>query len=261
MRDLRVVSPVVEISTDLAEGGGNALADVLSGDVNPTARLPLTFPNVENEVNFSRAAYPGVNTISVYEEKLEVGYRWYGAHSVVPRWPFGHGLSYTRFAYSKLQASASAVSVDITNSGAVAGAEVPQLYLGFPESADSPAKQLKGFEKVQLAAGESATVTLTLDERTLRPGEAATLAGLLLQSADEEPLPDWKHEKSAFASALRAKAAGAAQVFDGSTRRLAPQVKADAALRAIHGHSVASMLLAVLVAVAAVSLMALLAEV
>ena len=101
-----------------------------------------------------------------------------------------------------------------------------------------------------------------LDERTLRPGEAATLAGLLLQSAaDEEPLPDWKHERSAFASALRAKAAGAAQVFDGSTRRLAPQVKADAALRAIHGQSVASMLLAVLVAVAAVSLMALLAKV
>jgi beta-glucosidase len=147
---------------------GNALADVLSGDVNPTARLPLTFPNVENEVNFSRAAYPGVNTISVYEEKLEVGYRWYGAHGVVPRWPFGHGLSYTRFAYSKLQASASAVSVDVANTGRVAGAEVAQLYLGFPKTAGEPPRQLKGFQKTAvLHPGETATVRFPLSDRDL----------------------------------------------------------------------------------------------
>lgn len=77
---------------------GNAIVDVLFGAVNPGARLPITFPNAENEVNFTQGMYPGKNGVSVYSEALEIGYRWYNAHSVVPAFPFGHGLSFTSFA-------------------------------------------------------------------------------------------------------------------------------------------------------------------
>ena len=133
---------------------GDAIAAVLFGDVNPSAKLPVTFPNVENETQFSLQQWPGVhgnNTgspcagwhdtdrcNSVYTEKLEVGYRWYAAHpDVQPAFPFGHGISYTTFAYSKLAVSATAVSFTLTNTGKVAGAEVAQLYLNFPASSST----------------------------------------------------------------------------------------------------------------------------
>ena len=153
---------------------GNALADVLTGVINPTGRLPLTFPNVENEVNFTRLQYPGVNAISVYSEKLEVGYRWYGAHGVKPAYAFGHGLSYTTFSYGNLTASATAVTVDVRNTGAVAGAEVAQLYLGFPDASGEPPRQLKGFHKTAvLQPGESETVTFPLRARDTSIWDAA----------------------------------------------------------------------------------------
>jgi beta-glucosidase len=101
-----------------------------------------------------------------YSEQLLVGYRWYDAHGVTPAFPFGHGLSYTTFAYSGLIASAAGASVTVTNSGRVAGQEVVQLYLGFPEAAGEPPQQLKAFGKtIALAPGESATITLALTER------------------------------------------------------------------------------------------------
>merc|ERR1719473_1511603 len=107
----------------------------------------------------------GKNVVSVYSEGLEVGYRWYTAHKVKPAFAFGHGLSYTQFEYSDLKVEQRSVSVSVKNVGDVDGAEVPQLYLGFPASAQEPPKQLKGFQKVTLKAGASETVTFELTDR------------------------------------------------------------------------------------------------
>jgi beta-glucosidase len=145
---------------------GNALSDILYGDVNPSGRLPLTFPNKENEVNFTKSQWPGLPVStgleSTYTEKLEVGYRWYDAHKVTPKFAFGHGLSYTRFEYSSLSVSGLSVSFYIKNGGAVVGAEVPQLYIGYPSSAGEPPQVLRGFEKIMLAPQQSQKVTFTL---------------------------------------------------------------------------------------------------
>eukprot|EP00055_Hartaetosiga_balthica_P011579 m.53075 g.53075 ORF g.53075 m.53075 type:complete len:739 (-) comp7652_c0_seq1:124-2340(-) len=148
---------------------GNAATEVLFGDVNPSAKLPLTFPNIENEVGFTVRQYPGLDNAAqaYYDEELLVGYRWYDARGVTPAFPFGHGLSYTTFHYSDLAISGMNISATITNTGSVAGAEVPQLYLGFPSSAGEPPQQLKGFEKVHLGAGQSTTVTFNLRDRDL----------------------------------------------------------------------------------------------
>ena len=149
------------------------------GRVNPSGRLSVSLPNRENEVGFAPAAYPGLPPCppanktcdngqhANYTEGLEVGYRWYDAHNVAPAFAFGHGLSYTTFAYKCLRASTTAVTVDVQNTGSVDGAEIAQLYLGFPASAGEPPKQLKGFEKVQLKAGETRTVTFPLNDRAV----------------------------------------------------------------------------------------------
>ena len=114
-----------------------------------------------------------------YSEELEVGYRWYDAEAgragtdradaapVKPLFPFGFGLSYTTYAYAALKASASACTFTVTNTGSVAGVEIAQLYVGFPASAGLPPKQLKGFERVELAAGQSKTVRVALSPADL----------------------------------------------------------------------------------------------
>merc|ERR1712038_133319 len=79
---------------------GNAITDILFGDVNPAGKLPITFPKVENEMNLTQHQWPGTNGISLYSEGLNVGYRWYATHDVSPAYPFGHGLSYTSFVYN-----------------------------------------------------------------------------------------------------------------------------------------------------------------
>jgi beta-glucosidase len=151
---------------------GNAIADVLFGDVNPSARLPITLPNVANETQMSDSQWPGLpvkNPVeAVYSEKLLVGYRYYDHHDLkfTTGYPFGHGLSYTTFAYSNIKVTETSVTFDVKNSGTVAGAEIAQLYLGFPASSGEPPKQLKGFEKLQLAPGASATKTFQLDDRS-----------------------------------------------------------------------------------------------
>jgi beta-glucosidase len=166
---------------------GNAIADVLWGDVNPSAKLPLTFPNVDNEVNFSRSQYPGVGSnatqlTSTFTERLEVGYRWYHAHRVKPLFAFGHGLSYTSFGYAwgdssvpparqgghgaaAAAAAASRLVVRVTNTGLVPGQEVIQLYLSFPATAGEPPRQLKHFTKVALQPGASKDVAFALTPR------------------------------------------------------------------------------------------------
>merc|ERR1712113_331589 len=96
---------------------GHAIADVLMGDVNPGGKLPITFPSKENEMEFKPKQYPGENGISVYSEKLQVGYRWYDVHNVTPAYPFGHGLSYTTIEYGALKVNGRTVTCTVKNTG------------------------------------------------------------------------------------------------------------------------------------------------
>ncbi|POM24105.1 Thermostable beta-glucosidase B [Actinomadura rubteroloni] len=144
---------------------GTALARVLYGDVDASGRLPLTFPVDEKDA----PAVPGTGKKAVFSEGVNVGYRHYDAQGITPRYPFGHGLSYTTFRYGDLKVSPSGVQVTVTNTGARAGTAVPQLYLGLPSRASvpQPPRQLKGYKKVALAPGRSATVTFPLNDRSL----------------------------------------------------------------------------------------------
>lgn len=153
------------------EEDGNAVADVLFGNVDPSGKLPITFPaNVEQTLARNPRLYPGNGKTVYYDEGLDVGYRGYQASHLTPLFPFGFGLSYTDFQFSDLKASlndphTATVTFTITNTGKRSGAEVAQLYLGFPPIAagNEPPLQLKGFRKVTLAAGAATEVTLTLD--------------------------------------------------------------------------------------------------
>jgi beta-glucosidase len=153
---------------------GNAVASVLFGDINPSGRLPATFPKSDEQGPLtSPERFPGVNDTVRYSEGLEVGYRYYDAHGQQPAFAFGHGLSYTTFSYSRLRVRRSShhgavtAKVRVRNTGHREGADVVQLYVGFPDSAGEPPKVLKAFRKVHLDAGRSATVKLTLDRRDL----------------------------------------------------------------------------------------------
>ena len=154
------------------EEDGDAVADVLTGKVNPSGKLPLTFPrSVDQTLAKNPAQYPGVGGAVHYTEALDVGYRGYTANNVAPLFPFGFGLSYTTFSFDNLKVTkapnsdSAVVSFKVTNTGKVAGAEVAQLYLGFPNIAEGnePPIQLKGFRKVTLSPGESKSVELKLD--------------------------------------------------------------------------------------------------
>jgi beta-glucosidase len=154
---------------------GNAVADVLFGDVNPSGRLSQTWP-VRLEDNPAFINYPGENGRVFYGEGLFVGYRYYDKKRIAPLFPFGCGLSYTTFEYGNLRLDKAeytlgepiTVSVDITNAGSRAGKEVIQLYVrDVKSSLVRPEKELKAFVKVALGPGEAQTVTLTLDERAL----------------------------------------------------------------------------------------------
>jgi len=153
---------------------GNAIADVLFGDVNPGGKLPVTFPNVENEVGFKPDEYPGVGLQEYYREQLNVGYRWYATHGVKPRYAFGFGLSYTNFSLSGLTVSGRTVSVDLKNIGMRGGYEVVQLYVGFPAECGEPPILLKGFKKVYLAPGNSERVSFVLHDRDLSIWDVAS---------------------------------------------------------------------------------------
>jgi len=146
---------------------GNAFADVLFGTVNPSGKLPLTIPNKNNETMMAPIQYPGINNEESYSEQFLIGYRWYNTNNVIPLFPFGHGLSYTTFQYSNLKINGRTVTASITNNGTKAGAEVVQLYLGFPASAGEPPLQLKGFQKIMLNPGASQPATFTITNRDL----------------------------------------------------------------------------------------------
>jgi beta-glucosidase len=157
------------------EEDGRAVASVLLGDANPSGKLPITFPrSAEDTLASNSVQYPGVDGAAHYSEGLEVGYRAYTAHRIPPLFPFGFGLSYTTFSFDSLHLAqqssggTTTVSFRVTNTGQCAGAEVAQLYLGFPPIAEGnePPMQLKGFQKVMLKPGESKTVSLDLDRRS-----------------------------------------------------------------------------------------------
>ena len=156
--------------------GGTAIARTLFGDHNPCGKLPVTFPRAlsDSPAHRSRETFPGTREKVRYEEELLVGYRHYDKHNIEPLFPFGHGLSYTRFSYSDIVLSndllAADQSVDVTftvvNTGDRAGAEVVQLYLAdLQAEADRPEQVLKRFAKVVLQPGERQTVSFTLDRK------------------------------------------------------------------------------------------------
>ena len=153
------------------EEDGNAVADVLTGKVDPSGKLPLTFPrSLDQTLAKDPEQYPGVDGTAHYTEGLDVGYRGYAADNMTPLFPFGFGLSYTTFRFDDLKVSLgpgsanATVSFKVTNTGQVAGAEVAQLYLRFPPIAEGnePPIQLKGFDKAVLNPGESKAVDLKL---------------------------------------------------------------------------------------------------
>ncbi len=181
--------------------GGRSIADVLSGKVNPSGKLPFTFP-IRLEDNgahaFDSLSYPGDSIRQVYKEDILVGYRWHDTKKIKPLFPFGHGLSYTTFEYGKPTQSAKVltlapdaltqnpalpstqdsqfqspnsnlvVSLPVTNTGTVAGKEIVQLYVSdVKSSVVRPAKELKHFAKIALAPGETKTVTFEITPRDL----------------------------------------------------------------------------------------------
>ena len=162
----------------LGSMGGDALASVLSGKVNPSGKLPVTFAKTIEDYpyyEYGAKAYPGVNKQIYYSEGIYIGYRHFDTRKVKPLFPFGYGLSYTSFKYGEPVLSSPiitndapiTVSVPVTNAGKVAGKEIVQLYIGDMEcSVDRPRKELKNFVKLNLAPGETkmAEFTITLDD-------------------------------------------------------------------------------------------------
>lgn len=156
---------------------GNALAAILVGDVNPSGKLPFTFPAKLEDVGAHKlGAYPGVNKEVEYKEGIFVGYRWVDKENIKSLFSFGYGLSYTTFEYGKVTADKKEVtrdgkisfSVKVKNTGARDGAEIVQLYISdLKSSLPRPLKELKGFEKVYLKAGEEKEVTMTIDKSAL----------------------------------------------------------------------------------------------
>ncbi|KVQ22677.1 glycoside hydrolase family 3 C-terminal domain-containing protein [Burkholderia cepacia] len=145
--------------------GGQAIADLLFGDANPSGRLPLTFP--KQEADLPQPAIDPSRTQTVYAEGLAYGYRWFDAKAIEPLFPFGYGLSYTTYALSALSARADAagnvtVGVTVTNTGARAGAQTVQIYAALPASLGEPPKRLVGWTKVVLQPGEARTVSVAV---------------------------------------------------------------------------------------------------
>ena len=154
---------------------GNALASVLFGDVNPSGKLPCTYPKSlgdEPAHQGGKRTYPGEDGTVHYDEGLLVGYRWFDAKNVEPLFPFGFGLSYTTFTYGNLKvigdgSSTAAVECEVTNSGAREGAEVVQVYVQPKQpSVLRPVKELKGFAKINLQPGETRKISVPLNSRS-----------------------------------------------------------------------------------------------
>jgi beta-glucosidase len=159
------------------ESGGTAIARMLFGDVDPGGRLPATFPvnATDTPTGNDLARYPGLANNVAYTEGVFIGYRWYDANNITPAFVFGDGLSYTTFSYHDLGLSAggaggaiATVTATVTNTGARTGTAVPELYMHLPPpsaSVPQPPRQLRGYSKVSLGPGQSATVSFPLVDR------------------------------------------------------------------------------------------------
>jgi len=171
------------------EAGGTAIARVLFGDADAAGRLPSTFPVSDQDGPATSAtkdpgAYPGDTAQNeAYKEGVLVGYRWFDAKGIAPAFPFGYGLSYTRFSMHGLSISArpggpgATVSIDVTNTGARSGLAVPELYLGLPSpsaAVTEPPVQLKGFSKISLAPGQTQRVSFVVSARDLSYWDTAS---------------------------------------------------------------------------------------
>jgi beta-glucosidase len=202
--------------------GAEAVANVLFGEINPSAKLPLTFPNTEADLPHPTVVQPPKESTSPegepepwkriaaglppfqvhYDEGVKVGYKWYDAEKKPVLFPFGFGLSYTTYSYSNLKVEKGAlptVTFTVTNTGSRAGAEVTEIYASLPAAAKEPPKRLVGFSKVMLNPGESKDVTVSLDSKFLSifnvetnawqllPGEYTFLVG---GSSQELPLKE-----------------------------------------------------------------------
>jgi beta-glucosidase len=168
--------------------GGHAIADVLLGEVNPSGKLPITFPKALGD-SPAHALDDYAPDVCLYKEGVFVGYRWFDAKGIEPLFPFGHGLSYTRFELSdlKLESVGAGVSVSltVTNTGERAGAEVVQVYVGQRSCpVERPVRELKAFAKVALHPSESRRVALDLPRRAFASWSVET--------------NDWKVEPGKF---------------------------------------------------------------
>jgi beta-glucosidase len=174
---------------------GTAIAHVLFGDVNPSGKLPMTFPaSADQSLTADPSRYPGVDGTETYSEGLDIGYKWFDANAYTPLYPFGYGLSYTNFAFSNIKMTPGAavvhgpaadpntnpnevvaqVQATVQNTGIRAGTDVAQLYLTDPASANEPVRQLRGFKPVNLAPGAQTTVTFPLTARDLAYWNSST---------------------------------------------------------------------------------------
>lgn len=189
----------------LGSMGGKSLADILSGAVNPSGKLPFSFPAKLTDCGahaFDELSYPGDSIKQEYKEDILVGYRWHDTKKVPALFPFGHGLSYTTFTYGKPVASAKAMAADgtltvtvaVKNTGSIAGKEIVQLYVGDDKcSVLRPVKELKHFAKVALAPGQEKSVTFTLTPDDLKFYDEASAA--------------WKYEPGKFKAYVCASSA------------------------------------------------------
>lgn len=189
----------------LGSMGGKSLADILSGAVNPSGKLPFSFPARLKDCGahaFDELSYPGDSIKQEYKEDILVGYRWHDTKKIPVLFPFGHGLSYTTFTYGKPVASAKVMAADgtltltvaVKNTGSVAGKEIVQLYIGDDKcSVLRPVKELKHFAKVALAPGEEKNVTFTLTPDDLKFYDEASAA--------------WKYEPGKFKAYVCASSA------------------------------------------------------
>ena len=172
--------PAIVQSWYLGSEAGHALADVLSGTVNPSGKLPISFPvklTDNGAHSFDALCYPGDSLHVVYKEDILVGYRWHDTKKIPALFPFGHGLSYTTFTYGKAALSSTdmtadgsiTVTVPVKNTGSLPGKEVVQLYVGDNKSSlPRPQKELKAFDKIALNPGEEKTVTFTITADDLK---------------------------------------------------------------------------------------------
>lgn len=171
-------TPAVVQSWYLGSETGPALAAILVGDVNPSGKMPFSYPvKLSDNSAHALGTFPGKDGVVKYTEGLLVGYRWHDQKNIKPLFSFGHGLSYTTFQYGKATLSSSTMaadgqvicSVEVTNTGQRAGSEIIQLYISDKKSSlPRPVKELKGFKKVKLEPGESTMVEFTIDASLLQ---------------------------------------------------------------------------------------------